>query len=897
MANTRALPTGTVTFLFTDIEGSTRLLQELGDEWGNVLEDQRRLMRAAITANHGLELSTEGDSFFVVFASAADAMQAVVLAQQALDAHAWSGDTRVRVRMGLHSGEGRIVAADYVGLDVHRAARIAACGHGGQVIISDTVHALVEKAIPPGVSIRDLGEHRLKDLPGPEHLYQLDIEGLPTEFPALKVLDVRMNNLPLQLTSFVGRSAEVAEVKRLLSRAHSVTLVGPGGVGKTRLAIEAARQSADEFPEGVWLIELASLTDTSLVPQAVANSLRIREQPGVAIADTIVRYLERRHILLVLDNCEHLIQPVAELVETILRSCPVIRVLATSREALRVDGEATFPVPALSVPDAVLSRMVGELGDYEAIRLFCERASTDVDSLIADPENSAAVVEICRRLDGVPLAIELAAATLSTLTAKQIAAKLDDRFRVLESGRRTALPRQQTLAASIDWSYDLLSAPEKSLLRRLSIFGGAFTLEAAEAICAGQPIAEEEVFGLLRSLANKSLINVIPVGGELRYNLLETIRQYAADRLAAGSEDTDVRARHLNWYLLLAEEASSALHGPHQAAWLTRLDYEQADLRKALASALTEQSQRALRLASCLTYYWVIRGHLREGGEWLRLALQTPADPLARARGFTSAGILAHHQSDNTGTRDLMSESVGIHEQCDDPLDKSLALTHFGIAVLSLGDTAAGWKALEQSVALALQAGGTWELAAALNHLGAMRHYDGDTSARPRTLLEDGLKAARAAGDAWHSVLILDSLAQVAIDHMDIESARSYWHECITIELSLGETLGIPSILEGFARLAAAQSEHQRALRLLGAAAGLRSEMRIPNPTPFEQEPVRLALSRSRAALGKSEADSAWHEGWVMTLEEAVQYAGQAIEETLTSGRSHGIAGRAKADS
>ena len=885
MANTPAFPTGTVTFLFTDIEGSTRLLQELGDEWANVLQDQRRVMRAAIAANHGLEVGTEGDSFFVVFASAADATHAVVMAQQSLDAHAWSGDTRVRVRMGLHTGEGRVVAADYVGLDVHRAARIAACGHGGQVIISDSVHALVEKALPPGVSIRDLGEHRLKDLPQPEHLYQLDIEGLPTDFPALRALDVRIDNLPLQLTSFVGRSAEVAEAKLLLSRARCVTLVGPGGVGKTRLAIETARQLAGEFSEGVWLIELASLTNASLVPQTVANSLRIREQPGVAIAETIVRYLEGRHILLVLDNCEHLIQPVAELVETILHSCPDIRVLATSREALRVDGEAIFPVPALSVPGAVLSGMASEVGDYEAIRLFCERASTDVDALPADPENLAAVVEICRHLDGVPLAIELAAATLSTLTVKQIAAKLDDRFRVLASGRRTALPRQQTLAASIDWSYELLSDREKSLLRRLSMFGGAFSLEAAEAICAGQPIAKKDLFGLLRSLANKSLINVIQVGDELRYNLLETIRQYAADRLAAGAEDTNVRVRHLDWYLHLAETASSAIHGPDQAAWLTRLDHEQADLRKALASALSGQSQTALRLASCLTYYWVIRGHISEGREWLRLALKTPADPLARARGLTSAGILAHHQSDFTGTRDLMSESVRIHEQCDDPLDKSLALTHLGIALLSLGDKAAGSIALEQSVAFALTAGGTWELAAALNHLGAIRHYDGDMSARPRTELEDGLKAARAAGDAWHSTLILDSLAQVALDHMDIESAQNYWHECLTLELRLGETLGIPSILEGFARLASAQSEHQRALRLLSAAASLRSEMRIPDPSPMEQRPVQLTLSRSRAALGKSEADSAWHEGAAMTLEEATHYAGVSLEETLTGGQ------------
>jgi non-specific serine/threonine protein kinase len=526
--------------------------------------------------------------------------------------------------------------------------------------------------------------------------------------------------------------------------------------------------------------------------------------------------------------------------------------------------------------------MGGELADYEAIRLFCDRASINVDSLPADPENAAAVVEICRHLDGVPLAIELAAATLSTLTAKQIASKLDDRFRVLAAGRRTALPRQQTLAASIDWSYNLLADPEKTLLRRLSIFGGAFSLEAAEAICAGRPIAKEELFGLLRSLANKSLINVIPVGDELRYNLLETIRQYSADHLAAGAEDTALRARHLEWYLLLAETASSALHGPQQAAWLTRLDYEQADLRRALASALTEESQTALRLASCLTYYWVIRGHITEGREWLRLALQTPAEPLARARGLTGAGILAHHQSDTTEERELLSESVRIHEQCDDPLDESLALTHLGIALASLGDTAAGSIALEQGVTSALKGGGTWELTAALNHLGMMRHYDGDMSARPRALLEDGLKAARVAGDAWYSTLILDSLAQVALDHKDIEAARSYWHECITISLRLGETQGIPGILEGVARLAAAQSEHQRTLRLLSAASSLRSEMSIPDQGPIEQRPVRLALSRSRAALGESEADSAWHEGALMTLEEAVEYAGLSIKERLT---------------
>src|SRR6267378_1241791 len=505
MATTPERPSGTVTFLFTDIEGSTRLLQELGDDWADVLNDQRRLMRGAITANKGVELGTEGDSFFVVFASAGDATEAVVSAQHALATHAWTGGKEVRVRMGLHTGEARRVGDDYVGPDVHRAARIAACGHGGQVVISDSVYALVVTALPAGVSLRDLGEHRLKDLPRPEHLYQLEIEGLPTEFPPLKTLDVRKNNLPLQLTSFLGRAAELAELKGLLTKGRLVSLLGTGGIGKTRLAIELATEVLEDFGY-VWLAELAAVSDPDLVAQTLMTAIDVREQAGRTSIDALIDYFAPKSALIILDNCEHLVEPSAVLAESLLEACPKLKIIATSREHLGVPGETSWRVPSLPVPDPERLPALEQVAESAAVALFVDRAIAASPSFQLTKENAPLVVQVCQRLDGIPLAIELAAKRLSLLTLPQMITRLNDRFRLLTGGGRTALPRQQTLRAAIDWSHELLAEPERTLLRRVSVFAGGFSLELAEEICAWATLDAADMLDLLGALVSKSLV-------------------------------------------------------------------------------------------------------------------------------------------------------------------------------------------------------------------------------------------------------------------------------------------------------------------------------------------------------------------------------------------------------
>jgi class 3 adenylate cyclase len=475
------LPTGTVTFLFTDIEGSARLLQHLGERWKAVIEAHQQLLRTAFQPRGGYEVRTEGDAFFVVFSDAADGVAAAVDAQRALSAHSWPEGAEVRVRMGLHTGEPELGGGDYVGLDVHCAARVSTCGHGGQILLSQRTRDLVAPSLPAGVRLRDMGAHRLKDLPQPEHLFQVVIDGLPADFPPLKSLSAHPNNLPLQLSSFIGREQEMAEVQRLLGTTRLLTLTGIGGTGKTRLALQVAADRVDAYPDGVWLVELAALTEPSLMPQAVAGVLHLREETGRTLSETLGDYLRGKQLLLLLDNCEHLIQPCARLTELLLRTCPHVQVLATSREALGILGEVTWRVPSLPVPDprrlrqdkaGIVSDPVAALIQYEGVRLFVERCTAVLPSFTVTSQNAPALAEVCHRLDGIPLAIELAAARVMALPVEQIAQRLDDRFRLLTGGSRTALPRQQTLRALVDWSYELLSEAERVLLRRLSVFAG-----------------------------------------------------------------------------------------------------------------------------------------------------------------------------------------------------------------------------------------------------------------------------------------------------------------------------------------------------------------------------------------------------------------------------------------
>src|SRR5262245_27401277 len=522
------------------------------------------LLRRAMRGHGGHVVKPTGDGLHAAFARAPDALGAALAAQRALAAEPWGLPTPLRARLGLHTGAAEERDGDYFGPAVNRAARVMQAGHGGQVLLSAVTAGLVRGELPAGAGLRDLGEHRLKDLLEPEGLVQLLAPGLPEHFPAPRTLGTHPNNLPLQLTSFVGRARALAAVHDLLGRARLLTLTGAGGCGKTRLALQAAAEAVDAHPDGVWFVDLAPLADAALLPAAVLAALGLQETPGRPAMAALVEHLRLRGLLLVVDNCEHLVDACARLVDALLRACPRLAVLATSREMLSVPGEAAWRVPSLALPDAwAPTPAADDLARYEAIALFVERARLVQSDFVLAAANADAVRQVCGRLDGIPLALELAAARVRVLPVEQIAARLDDRFRLLTGGSRTALRRQQTLKALVDWSYDLLSGAERAVLRRLAVFSGGWALGAGEAVCADDPgagpsdavadVDRAEVLDVLTALVDKSLVQAEPRAGEERYRLLETIRQYAEDKLLDAGEAAAVRARHRDWCLALAE--------------------------------------------------------------------------------------------------------------------------------------------------------------------------------------------------------------------------------------------------------------------------------------------------------------------------------------------------------
>jgi predicted ATPase/class 3 adenylate cyclase len=586
----------TLTFLFTDIEGSTALLGRLGEDvYAQVLAGHHALIRSALAAYDGREVDTQGDAFFAVFSSPRACVAAVLEMQQALQGHAWPGGERVRVRMGIHCGEAAWTAAGLVGLEVHRAARVAAVAHGGQLLVSETAAALVRDGLPPGAALADLGVHRLKDLGRPERIFQLTAAGLEAEFPPLRSLGnpELPNNLPAQLSAFIGRAREVAEVRALVESARLVTLTGAGGAGKTRLGLQVAAGLLDGSADGVWLVELAAVTESDAVPSAISRALRLAVSPGRPALEALLDALAPQDVLIVVDNCEHLIGGCAKTAEAIVQRCPRVHLLATSREPLGIGGETIYRVPSLSLPGPG-DPDPSSPGSCDAVALFADRARASGVALSVDEQAGPVVLSVCRRLDGMPLAIELAAARLRSMSLGELHDRLDQRFRLLTGGSRTALERQQTLRATVGWSYSLLTGAERVLLGRLSVFAGSFGLDAAEAVCGSGDLDVLEVADLLGSLVDKSLVVADPAGGTLRYRLLETIRLFAAERLVeAEDEAAAVAAAHCAHFLSLAETAAAHLTGPEQGSWLARLDADQANLRRAAQYAAGRRRYRA----------------------------------------------------------------------------------------------------------------------------------------------------------------------------------------------------------------------------------------------------------------------------------------------------------------
>jgi predicted ATPase/class 3 adenylate cyclase len=721
-------PTGTIAFLFTDIEGSTRLARSRPDEYEQLLDEHRSMLRETFARHAGFEVSTEGDSFFVVFRSPLEALRAAAEGQRALTGREWPQGADVRVRMGLHLGEATRRGGDYVGLEIHRAARVGSSGHGGQVLVSEAMVAVVGDRIPDGLGFRDLGEYRLKDFDAPARIHQLTGPGLPTEFGALKAEPVRPTNLPERRSSFIGRRHERVAVGRALRANRLVTLTGPGGSGKTSLAVEAARDRVGDNADGVWLAELAALREPEFVVTTIGRVLGVAAEPGRPATEGLATHLARRRLLLVLDNLEQLLPEVASLVDHLLDAAAGLRILATSREPLHVAGEQEFPVLPLDVPDATAP--VAQLAAADAVRLFVERARGVDPSFTLSDANRTAVAGIVRRLDGLPLAIELAAARVKILAPAEILVRLERGSRELGQPSAVRPERQRTLRETIGWSNRLLAPGEQQFFARLSIFAGGCTLDSADEVCnAGGELASDS-FEAIASLVDKSLVTRSESATGTRFGMLETIRDYARDELEALDPRGEIAARHLAWCLDLCRRAEPEFVGAHQREWFDRITAEHDNVRAAMAWGLERAPRAMLEMATSLYWFCQARGHITEGRAWLDAGLARPeasaADAL-RQEGLLAAGTLAWLGGDDDAARPQLSESAEIARQIGDQRACALALAILGQSLVYAGDFTAARTVIEESVAMAREVGDLFVLARSLAALADLaRHEEKD---------------------------------------------------------------------------------------------------------------------------------------------------------------------------
>jgi predicted ATPase/class 3 adenylate cyclase len=904
------LPTGTVTLLFTDMEGSTRLLERLGDRYVEVLTEHRRLLRAAFARFDGHEVGTEGDALFVAFAKASQAVAAAVAGQQALAAHHWPDGMAVRVRMGIHTGEPLLVGQDYAGLDVHQAARICAAAHGGQVLLSQTTRELLGDDLPSGVGLRDLGQHRLKDLSRPQRLFQLVIAGLSADFPALRTVGSHPTNLPVQVTSFVGRQREVAAIPRLLDRpgVRLLTLSGPGGTGKTRLAVKVAGELAESFPAGVFFVGLAPVNDPGLVVATIAQALGVRETAGQSLLESLTQHIGDQRLLLVLDNFEQVTAAAGSIVD-LLTACPQLKVLVTSRAALHVSGEHAYVVPPLSLPARDI-KSNQDVTASEAVTLFVERARAANPSFSVTDANAPLLVEICRRLDGLPLAIELAAARSRMLPPQAMLARLDRRLQLLTGGGRDRPARQQTLRATIDWSYDLLDSGEQTLFARLAVFTGGCALEAVEAVCNLE--GDLDVLAGLDALADKNLLEPQEgPGGDARVLMLETIREYAMAQLIERDEADAIGREHADYYTGVAERAEMELLGPRQEAWHERIDVDLDNFNAALGWSLAHQQvEVTARLAAALLQFWVSRGRVGEGLRWLEAALEdaeslTPPT-LARvlfAKAYLLLQMGAHHQQAIT----LLEESLALFREVGDTsrtvraisvlghatlrageLDRSLRLReeavalaredadrwnlamatgNLGISLLAVEDQAGARSALEESLTLYQAVGEPAGIAFALVGLAMLALSDGDPE-RASSLLEEAFRLARQVGALTDAARYLADLALVALYTGDHTRGARLLRESLTVVDQVEDDLLVAQCLWGMAIAAAATGQSTRAVRLWSAATVFQYRLAIP---PFVIRPLEerlLVPARNRLTPGAARAE--WITGQALRREDAI---------------------------
>jgi predicted ATPase/class 3 adenylate cyclase len=866
-------PRGTVTFLFTDIEGSTRLLQELGRGFEEHLETHRRLIRSAVEAEQGQEVNTEGDALFVVFDSAPRALAAAVAAQRALTAFPWPDGAAIRVRMGLHTGEAVPVGSDYVGLDVHRASRICGAGHGGQILLSYATKTLIEGSLPPGVAVRDLGEHRLKDLQRPERLFQVLAEGLPDRFPPLRSIDLAPNNLPTQVTSFVGRARELEEARQLLDRVRLLTLTGPGGTGKTRLSLQLAAETIDKFPDGVYFVPLAPIADPHLVPSTVAHTLGIQESGGRPVRERVLDFLRGKRILLILDNFEQVLAAAPDVGE-LLQATTAMKVVVTSRAPLNVYGEQEYPVPPLRLPDPKHLPGLESLSQYEAVALFIQRAVAVKHDFSVTNENAPAVAEITSRLDGLPLAIELAAARVKLLPPQAILSRMQRRLALPDGGSRDLPARQQTLRNAIAWSYDLLDEVHRRLMARLSVFVGGCTLEAAEAICGPSTELGTDVLDGLAGLINQSLLRREDAGGESRFTMLETIREFALERLEAGTEAEELRRRHASAFLAMAEQAEPNLTGPEQPVWLNRLEREHDNLRAAATWAIHRgEAEIGLRLGAALWRFWQMRGHLQEARERLAHMVDTPGAasfPAAHARALEALGGIAYWQGDMDGAQRAYAQNLDVWRALGDKPGIAGALYNLAFTyAVPQTDLDKARALLEESLALHQQLGNRMGVARVHWVMSDIAYHRNDY-AEAMQHLDECLPVFREAGDNFSLAWGLHNLGMVHKRMGDYAAAGATLREALRLFAQAHDLSGIAVLLDDLSSVALAEGDRDRAARLAGGAEAIERSRGIDLATVIN---VREERSRPVPQDSGPQVAQAWEQGRSMSVDELVAYA------------------------
>jgi predicted ATPase/DNA-binding SARP family transcriptional activator len=868
------LPTGTVTFLFSDIEGSTGVLERLGGtEYARVLDEHRRLLRAAFAATGGREVDTQGDAFFAAFPSAAGAVRAAARVQREL------AGSELSARIGIHTGEPLLGATGYVGLDVPRAARICAAGHGGQVLISPTTRELVEADLPDGVSLRDLGEHRLKDLSRAERLAQLVIDGIRNDFPPLRTLENRPTNLPVQVTPLIGRQREVADVlARLRSdEVRLLTLTGPGGAGKTRLALQAAAELMDDFPDGVFFVALAPMAGAALVLPTIAQTLALRESGSSSLVESLEAQLASRRVLLVIDNFEHVTDAAPDL-GALLAAARGLRILVTSRIPVHLSAEHEYPVPALDLPDPHHLPEPSSLSQFDAVELFVERARAVRPDFEVTNANAPAVAELCVRLDGMPLAIELAAARAKVLSPQALLARLEQRFDLLIGGPRDLPERQRTLRATIDWSYGLLEPDERTLFARLAVFAGGCSLAAAETVCGGPDV----ISGLAALVDGNMVRRDEQADGEPRFAMLETIRAYALERLDADPEADEIRRRHSEWFTAVDERMmvdDRTFRGADLSAFVRDVD----NYRSALRDASSRNDGAALvRLVWNLRFFWIQRGDLREGADWCEEALRLSADlprPV-QARAAECAGSFAFRRAELERAAELFARAVELRvgDGPGDALERAWNLRMLGLIAAERGDGAGADALLELAAAGFSELGDRYGTFAVLHDrgIGSLQRGD-DAAARP--LLEQSVAEARDSGSDDLVANALLDLAILELRERRHAESRALFAESLELALGRGFRSDIALALRGLAATAAADSGRLGpSARLLAAADCIDEETGWPMQE-YERAAFAEVAAAVRARADEPDIAAAVEAGARMSDAEAAAYALAVVGE------------------